>query len=323
MTRLSRCLAAATAAGAIAVGAAGCGTGSASTTPQAGLEKTTITVGAVPTASAAGLYIAQQRGFFKQEGLTVKVLNTATGGAQTLAEQLAGRLDINFGAWEGFILAQAHGAARLHILADGYAASTHVDEVLTLPGSKISTPQQLVGKTIAVNALNNVATLMVSSVLAQYGIQPTQVHWAVVPFPAMTAALAAHRVDAAYLAEPYVSTAEERLGAQVLFDSAQGATLNFPVGGYVVTQQWFQKYPRTAAAFVRALEKGQALGDTNRTAVEQALTANTTVTKQIAGVMAIGNYPTTVDALRVQRVADVMLRFGLLRQHFSVTPMIH
>jgi NitT/TauT family transport system substrate-binding protein len=269
------------------------------------------------------LYIALQRGYFKQEGLTVKIIPTTTGGALTLDEQIAGKLDINYGAWEGFILAQVHHVTSLHILADGYAAAAHVDEVLTLPHSAITTPQQLVGKKIAVNAVSNVATLMVSSVLAQYGITPNQVKWAVVPFPLMGAALAAHKVDAAYMAEPYVTQAEEKLGAQVLFDSAQGATANFPVGGFVVTDKWYQQNPRTAAAFDRALKKGQALADTSRPAVEQALTTATTINKQTAALMSLGNYPLTVDATNVQRVADVMLRFGLLTKPFDITQMIH
>jgi hypothetical protein len=33
-------------------------------------------------------------------------------------------------------------------------------------------------------------------------------------------------------------------------------------------------------------------------------------------------YPTSIDRVRIQRVADVMYQFGLLRSRFNVTPMI-
>ena len=59
-------------------------------------------------------------------------------------------------------------------------------------------------------------------------------------------------------------------GAELLADFDQGATANFPVEGYVVTKQWAQKYPRTLAAFYKALEEGQQIADTNRGAVEAA-----------------------------------------------------
>ena len=42
----------------------------------------------------------------------------------------------------------------------------------------------------------------------------------------------------------------------------------------------------------------------------------------VASVMAVNIYPTAIDKVRIQRVADVMYQFGLLRQRFNVTPMI-
>jgi hypothetical protein len=38
--------------------------------------------------------------------------------------------------------------------------------------------------------------------------------------------------------------------------------------------------------------------------------------------MAVNIYPTSIDQVRIQRVADVMYQFGLLRSRFNVTPMI-
>jgi NitT/TauT family transport system substrate-binding protein len=39
-------------------------------------------------------------------------------------------------------------------------------------------------------------------------------------------------------------------------------------------------------------------------------------------VMAIPPHPTAIDTVRIQRVADVMYQFGLLKTRFNVTPMI-
>ena len=55
---------------ALAVLAAGCSS-AAGQTAHAGLEKTSIVVGAVPAVDTAGLYIAQQRGYFGAAGLHV------------------------------------------------------------------------------------------------------------------------------------------------------------------------------------------------------------------------------------------------------------
>jgi len=42
----------------------------------------------------------------------------------------------------------------------------------------------------------------------------------------------------------------------------------------------------------------------------------------IAAVMAVNIYPTAIDKVRIQRVADVMYQFGLLKSEFNVSPMI-
>ena len=77
--------------------------------------------------------------------------------------------------------------------------------------------------------------------------------------------------QAAFLAEPYVTMAEETYGEQELADLDQGATVNFPIDGYVATQQWIRRHPKTAAAFVRAIEEGQTLAENDPTAVRPAM----------------------------------------------------
>jgi NitT/TauT family transport system substrate-binding protein len=236
-------------------------------------------------------------------------------------ELRSGHVDVVNGAYAGFIEAQVHGAAQFHILADGYAGGPEVDEVAVLPGSGINRVSQLEGKTIAVNALGSVAQLLVSSALADQGVPASTVHFVAMGFPAMPTALQAHRIAAAYLPEPYLSQAEEQVGSDPLLDVNQGATQDFPIDGYAATVQWCRKYPRTAAAVAKALDEGQALADSNRLLVEKALTKDTSITKEIAAIMALGNFPDTVDTAHLQRVPDLMQSFGLLRQHFSINVM--
>ena len=71
--------------------------------------------------------------------------------------------------------------------------------------------------------------------------------------------------------EPFLTGAEEQIGAQSIYDLDQGATEGLPIVGYAVTGAWEQKYPGTAAAFSAALERGQLLADSDRAAVEQAV----------------------------------------------------
>ncbi len=204
---------------------AACGSSRAGT-GRARVEKPDLTVAVVPASGAAGLYIAQQDGFFAAAGLHVKIVPVASGG-DVLANLINGSVDVDEGQWTSDIAAQAAGI-KLHALAAGNAGGPGVQEVTVLPGSGIRTVKQLAGKTIAVNALAGLTVLLIDSMLAANGMSPSQVHYVVIPFPAMAAALAAHRVDAAFLIEPYLTQAETNSGVEPLFDLDQGATAGLP-----------------------------------------------------------------------------------------------
>src|ERR1700722_13676088 len=127
------------------IAAAGCASGAAAEkAPSAGPEKPNLVIAAVPTASSAGVYMAQQEGLFRRAGLNVKIVNISPG-ANVTPELRSGRIDVVTGAYAGFIEAQVHNAAQFHILADGYAGAPNVDEVVVLPASGISSVKQLEG----------------------------------------------------------------------------------------------------------------------------------------------------------------------------------
>lgn len=315
----SRTVAAGTFA-ALAVLAAGCTT----TNAQAGAaspEKASIVIGAVPSADSAGLYIAEQQGFFTAAGLHVKIVpivsaEVAVGG------QLRGSYDVTLGNYVSYIEADAEQHADLRIIAEGSLIQPGNQEIATLPGSKISTLAGLRKATLAVNVLNNIGTILIGSALQEYGLRLSDVRLKAVPFPLMIAALKDHQVDAAWLPEPFLSSAGQQIGATGIHDLDQGGNTGFPIIGYAVTRTWQEKYPRTAAAFRRALERGQALADTSRAAVERSIRTFVGVPPQTAALMTLPQFPLGVDRLRLQRVADAMLRFSLLKKPFNVAQMI-
>jgi NitT/TauT family transport system substrate-binding protein len=317
-----RAVLAAGAAGLAAL-AAGCSAGNApgQTSGSGGPEKTSLQVGALKSVTAAGLYIAQQRGFFKDAGLDVTIVPT-TGSGPVMADLLAGRLDVSFGNYVSFIEAQAKGVASLKILDEGNNAISRQQGLVVMPHSPVTSLRALAGKTIGVNALENLAQILLASLLAGQRLSLSAVKLVAVPFPDMGSALAAGRIDAALLVEPYLTEARLQYGTVTIADSNQGATADLPVSGYIATAAWAAKYPQTAAAFVRALNRGQTLANTSRTAVEQVMTKYTGASARVASLVVAGEFPTDVSQPQMQRVADLMHQYGMLRHAFNVAPMI-
>jgi NitT/TauT family transport system substrate-binding protein len=307
---------------------AGCGSPSSGPPKVSGLEKTTLTVGAVPVADEAGLYIAQDKGLFAAVGLHVTI-DPILSSADSTKGQNDGKFDITAGNAVSYVQEQVTHQSDLEIVAEGSLMQANNQALYTLPQSPVTNIADLKGRRIGVNVLNNIGTLLISSVLQAHGMSVRDVHFVAVPFPALGQALQRRTIDAAWLPEPTASADAQSMGLQELADLDQGATAGFPVGWYVVTKAWAKKYPRTLAAFLDALRAGQQIADSNRTAVEQAmekLPAPFTVSPVIAAVMSIETYPLTIaphiNQVRVQRVADAMLRFHMLKTKFQVSSML-
>jgi NitT/TauT family transport system substrate-binding protein len=308
--------------------AVGCSAGGSSSAAPGGLEKTNLRVAAVPAVDSAALYIAQQRGLFAAEGLRVTIV-PATSGKTTINSQLAGQFDVTSGNYVSYILANADPQAAglkkpadFRVLAPGSIMEANNQDIMVPPNSGIHTVSELRNKTVAVNVTHNIGQLLVSSILADNAVPVNSVRFVPMAFPAMAKALQDHQVDAAWEPDPYITEAEENVGAIPLADSNQGTTENLPISGYMVTASWLKKYPNTAAAFRRALIKAQAIAANDPAAVQQGMQAFASVPKIVAAVEADPQYPTQMNAALLARLEQLMLHFNMIDQSYNVSQMI-
>ncbi len=273
----------------------------------------------VPAVDSAGFFVALHQGLFAKQGLTIHY-TPAVSSDVVIDQQIAGKYDITGGNYVSYIQHYVVAHQPLEIVAEGSVMQQGTQAIYTMPGSKIKTLTDLKGHLLGINAPLNINYLLAASVITQNGIKLSQVRFpsAPIPFPQMAAELAQGKIDAAAMPEPFATAAEQEYGAVELTDLNQGATEQFPIQGYVVTKSWAQQNPGTLRAFIAALSQGQEIADTSRATVEKAMEAltgpqNGQVPPLVGSVMALNIYPTAIDKVRIQRVADVMFQFGLLQ----------
>ena len=299
-------------AAAAALLAAGC-SGSGGSGAVGGLEKTTLKIAAVPAMDSAGLYIAQQRGFFAQEGLHVQIL-AATSSADVIQQQLAGKWDITAGAYPSYIAADENQKANLKVLVAGSTWRRTCRTSSCQPGRRSPRCPSCPARRFTSTRRTTSASCW-SRRCCRLTRCPAKVNFVAQPFPAMGPMLAHHQIAAAWLPEPFISLYEEKYGVQPLADANQGAAENLPIEGYVATQSWLNKYPHTAEAFRIALEKAQAIASTNLDAVQQAMTAFAGVPSLAASVLPAPGFPTTTQAGPLQRVITLMVNFNMIKAY--------
>src|SRR6201996_6457481 len=295
----------------LAAAAAGCSSGQAGHGP---LEKTHLVVEDFPSVDSAGLYIAEQKGLFAAQGLDVTIVPVFTSSQQTVTDIESGKADISSGDYVTYMDDELQNNAHLEIVGEASILQPNKLDLFVKGGSAITHLNQLEGKKVSVAGHDDIATLLIDSLLADNGVPSRKVVLVPgTPLPADPALIDKGVFTAAPIPEPFVSEGEQQFGLEELADLDQGGTENFPIQGFAVTQTWAQQNPNTLKAFVTALDQGQQIADTDRAAVEQAIEQPPLkVAPGVAAVIALPDFPSAIDPTRLQRVVDDMIQFGFL-----------
>jgi NitT/TauT family transport system substrate-binding protein len=304
---------------------AGCGLlGGDDDQPSGGnaqVEQSKVKIGVIPQLiDIAGFQRAQNSGYFKQEGLELEIvpIKSATDAVPKLK---TGELAFAFGNWTSFIEAQAQKAVDLRMVADALQAREGMTALVAMPDSGIKTPKDLAGRSIGVNALKSNVELTSRAVMEANDVDTKSVQFKVIPTANALNALQTKQIDVMSLQEPNLTTAKQKLGVVIVADRATGPVADFPISGYVAPAEFAKNNPKTVAAFQRAMAKGQ--GEVaDRRVMEETLLQYAGVDKDIAKTVGVGSFPTSVDNTRLQRVADLMLTYGILKEKFDVSSMI-
>jgi NitT/TauT family transport system substrate-binding protein len=307
---------------------AGC---SAPGTSSASGSGSSITVAYTPDIGAAPLYAAVQDGVFQRAGLTVRIQPYPSAAAEVSAIR-SGKADVAVGDYANFFYAQEQDArAPMVVVADGYDAGPDVVDIMVLPDSGITNPQQLVGKTIGTAAPQlmpgnvngqpySLDTVSAASVLSNDGVQPMSVTWKPMPANGLIGALRSHAVNAILVTEPQIYQAESQLGAQTVLDACSGDTVSLPLDGYFASASFAKQHGATLTAFRSALMRAQAAA--HRSRVQAALAHYDGMNPQTASLITLGLYPTSLKVTSLQRVASLMSFYGALPHPLDVSHMI-
>src|SRR4051812_47724754 len=283
---------------------------------------TSVKVGAIPIVDVAPLHLGIAKGFFREQNLDVQVVNT-TGGAAAVPGVVSGQFDFAFGNVVSLIVARSQGID-LKALVEGNSstgvAGKDFGGIVVPKDSTITSAAGLSGKRVSVNNLKNVGDTTVRASVRKAGGDPTSIDFVELPFPDMPAAVANHRVDAAWIVEPFFTIAKDQ-GAKVIVSNFVDAAPNMTVSAYFTAQQTIDEQPDMVRRFTAAIKKSLAYAQAHPDEARRALLTYTQIPPDVADRLTLPAWPQQINKASVQRLADLMETDGLVTQKVDVTKM--
>ena len=169
----------------------------------------TVKVGLLPIMSGANIYTAIEKGFFKDQGVNIELINFDTA-ARMIAPLTTGELYLGAGATSaGFYNALQRGLP-IKVVADWNSATQPSTLALVarkdlVDSGKIKDYADLKGKTVSINATGVFSEIILDQALKKGGLTMKDVNVVLIPFEQVPAAMANKSVDVSLTNEPFVT----------------------------------------------------------------------------------------------------------------------
>lgn len=224
------------------------------------LEKTkvTIAVGGKNLFYYLPLTIAEQMGYFKDEGLDVTIVDFA-GGSKALQAVVGGSADVVSGAFEHTIAMQLKGQPMRAFVLQGAAPQIVLGiNPKTLPNYK--SIADLKGKKIGVTAPGSSTNIVANYVLAKGGLKPSDVSFVGVGAGnGAVAAIRSGQIDAMSNLDPVITLLVRSGDLKIISDTRKPDEAEKVFGGPMpaaclyAPQPFLDRNPHTAQALANAI----------------------------------------------------------------------
>jgi NitT/TauT family transport system substrate-binding protein len=279
---------------------------------------TTITIGlpnSSPSFVNSDVAVAQAEGYFKQVGLTVNVDNLSSG-VPVVQGVVGGSLQIGASSIEPIVNAAAAGA-QLQVIGS-YADKLTVNLVTD---NSITTPAQLRGKRVGIQAVGAFREIMTRMVLESAGLTTSDVTYVPSSSSAYISELLAGEIQSGVLQEEQTLKAlnkDKNLHVLVNFEKAFP---NYFYGAYVVSSSWLAANEVTAGKFLAAITMAHRFMYDNEAATVAIIAKNTgyttaTITKAYQVLLTQEQAIPVNSGLSATRLADTI---ATMKQYKTLT----
>ena len=283
---------------------------------------TPVTVAVVPIEPTAQAIYAKDEGFFRRQGLDVKIV-LVTQPQQAIQSVLTGDADFSSTSIGGLALLKLRGIP-FRVVGAGslHRPKAPTSALVAAPGVRITRPRDIVGKKIGLDAENQLAHIGLLTWLKRNGMSGSDVHLTYgVPFSDMLGPLLHHDFDAVVIPEPFLTEALQK-----------GAKMIYPVLTSVcphdcLSTAWLARKNvdrDVAARFRNAIQAASVWANKKRTKPASAviLSKYSGVKASVIGKTTRVTFATRLRPAMAQPWLDAYAEFGVIPQSYPAIDLV-
>jgi NitT/TauT family transport system substrate-binding protein len=277
-------------------------------------KTTTVKVAYVPYVGAAPFKLGIDKGFFSKRGLEIED-SEGVAPAPIMAQVVAGKLDVGFTTIPALIAAASNGAPLQAISSvDGVIdPEKPVSAIMVTDDSPIRSPKDLEGKKVGVVALQSELDVLLHEAVRRDGGDQTKVQSVQVPFPEMTTALKAGRVDAVVNTEPFVTLAKEEGVKAINYPEAE-IVPNGTVTAFVASKSFIAENPDVVERFQDAMVESLEYADAHPDETQAAMTQIAEIEPALLKKINVGTiFETEIDVPTIEKFIALQEGFGFVK----------
>ncbi len=290
--------------------------------------KYAIRVAYLPIVVSSPFFVAQEQGYFREEGLVIEAQKFASSN-QMLDALLTDKTDVVMSLAQSLAAtAEAKQAGALQVfLANAQNSRQYLSSLIVRVDSDIRNPANLKGKRIGCFP-GQTARVYLEITLEKQGLNPkTDVNIQELDPGLHLQALESRNIDALLTYEPTTTIALERgIARPLILGAFEKSVIDPWVGGVFVFRSGFAtEYPDSARAFVRAMEKSVSYIRANSETYRLLLPKYTPIDAAIAQKTTNIPYWTLseMDRAHVQKQTDMLFDRGILPRRVDTTAMYY
>jgi NitT/TauT family transport system substrate-binding protein len=279
----------------------------------------------LPIIDLLQLYVGWEKGYFEEEGLKVEG-QAAPGGAvsQTLVE--SGSVDMGWTAVVPMSAAYVKGFDFVFIAPGSFVdpSNRRTGALVAKKGSPIKTVKDLAGKKIGVNALNNINHLSILTVADLFGVDIKGLKFVEVSFPMVPGAIREGVIDAANLAEPFLTIAESEGIIQRVYDSMFPPEVmeRYLMSAWFAKKSSLEKNKDKIGRFLKANMKATDFINKNPDKLSEIIAKNTKMDINLVRKVVLPKFFTKVYKKDIQIQIDLCAKYGFIPKGFDAKEIV-